>query len=181
MPLIGLRGILIKYRKVQPWRIYELSASPHDLLPDHKEEIFPVANTPIGNIGLSICYDFSFPETTRQLVYNGAEIICNAEAHMDPFGAGTYTPEGAATMVLRTRGRAIDAISYVAVCNVGSTLQELPPFSWPGQSMITDYLGRVIATCGPGERIIIGEVDIELLREYRKGIFFSIISCGGKN
>lgn len=37
---------------------------------------FPVFDTKIGKIGLMICYDAIFPESSRSLRLNGAEIIC---------------------------------------------------------------------------------------------------------
>ena len=48
--LIGPEGILYKYRKVNPWIPYEVHASPHDL-PGYDEPLFPVADTPIGQLG----------------------------------------------------------------------------------------------------------------------------------
>ena len=64
--LIGPDGLLFKYRKVNPWIPWEVHASPHDLR-GYEEELFPVAQTPIGNIGVAICYDWLFPETIRQI------------------------------------------------------------------------------------------------------------------
>jgi predicted amidohydrolase len=71
--LIGPEGIVAKYRKVNPWIPWEVHASPHDF-PQYVEEPFPVADTEIGKIGCAICYDWLFPESIRQLAFNGAEI-----------------------------------------------------------------------------------------------------------
>jgi formamidase len=51
-------------------------------------------------------------------------------------------------------------------CNQGSSLKNYPPFSWPGGSMIVDYDGRVVAQAetGPGERIVVGPIDLAALR-----------------
>lgn len=84
--LIGPTGILYKYRKVNPWIPYEVHASPHDLLPDYEEPLFPVADTPIGKLGCAICYDWIFPESIRQLSANGAEVLIRVSAYMDPWG-----------------------------------------------------------------------------------------------
>ena len=81
--LIGPEGILLKYRKVNPWIPWEVHASPHDL-EGYQDEMFPVARTPIGNIGVAICYDWLFPEVLRQLTANGAEILVRISAYMDP-------------------------------------------------------------------------------------------------
>ncbi|MCP5114932.1 MAG: nitrilase, partial [bacterium] len=84
--LIGPEGILTKYRKVNTWIPWEVHASPHDI-PDYEEEMFPVAHTEIGNLGVAICYDWMFPEALRQLTANGAEVLIRVSAYMDPWGA----------------------------------------------------------------------------------------------
>src|SRR5215217_2490045 len=45
--LIGPRGMLYRYRKVNPWIPYEVHASPHDI-EDYPDPLFPVAETEIG-------------------------------------------------------------------------------------------------------------------------------------
>ncbi|GIX07145.1 MAG: hypothetical protein KatS3mg115_1548 [Candidatus Poribacteria bacterium] len=84
--LIGPEGILYRYRKVNPWIPFEVHASPHDL-EGYDEPLFPVAKTPIGNLGVAICYDWLFPEALRQLAANGAEVLIRVSAYMDPWGA----------------------------------------------------------------------------------------------
>ena len=37
----------------------------------------------VGRVGLSICYDGSFPETCRQLAWMGAEVVLQREPHHD--------------------------------------------------------------------------------------------------
>jgi formamidase len=163
--LIGPDGILSKYRKVNPWIPWEVHASPHDL-DGYQEEMFPVARTPIGNIGVAICYDWLFPETLRQLTANGAEILVRVSAYMDPFG--TSEPMDWWTVV--NRCRALENTAYVVAANQGASLHNYPPFSWPGGSMIVDYDGRILtqASPGPGERIVVGPIDIAALRHERK-------------
>ena len=163
--LVGPSGILYKYRKIYPWIPWEVHTSPHDI-PDYEEELYPVADTPIGRIGAAICYDWLFPEALRQLVANGAEILARVSAYMDPFGA--TEPMDWWTVV--NRCRALENLAYVVAANQGATIKNYPPFSWPGGSMIVDYDGRIIAqaTPGDGEKIVVGPVDIELLRLERK-------------
>jgi predicted amidohydrolase len=72
--LIGPEGLLTKYRKVNPWIPWEVHASPHDL-EGYNEELFPVASTPIGGLGVAICYDWLFPEVLRELTAGGAEVL----------------------------------------------------------------------------------------------------------
>jgi len=162
--LIGPEGVLYKYRKVNPWIPWEVHASPHDLA-DYGEELFPVAKTPIGNIGCAICYDWLFPEAIRQLAANEAEILVRVSAYMDPWGA---TPPMDWWSIVN-RCRALENIAYVVAANQAASLKNYPPFSWPGGSMIVDYDGRILAQAdpGPGEKIVVAPLDIDMLRHER--------------
>ncbi len=162
--LIGPEGILLKYRKVNPWIPWEVNASPHDL-PDYAEEPFPVAKTELGNIGVAICYDWLFPESIRQLVFNGAEVLIRVSAYMDPWGATAPMD----WWTLFNRARAAENTSYVVAANQGATLEGYPPFSWPGGSMVVDYDGRILAQADPGagEKVVVAPIDITALRSER--------------
>ncbi|MEQ8768831.1 MAG: nitrilase-related carbon-nitrogen hydrolase [Planctomycetota bacterium] len=163
--LIGPKGILTKYRKVNPWIPWEVHASPHDL-EGYEEEPFPVAKTPIGNLGCAICYDWLFPEALRQLSANGAEVLIRVSAYMDPWGA--TPPMDWWTVV--NRCRALENMAYVVASNQAASLSHYPPFSWPGGSMVVDYDGRILAQAdpGPGEKIVVAPVDITALRHERE-------------
>ena len=163
--LIGPDGILAKYRKVNPWIPWEVHASPHDL-EGYDEELFPVADTEIGRLGCAICYDWLFPEAIRQLALNGAEVLLRVSAYMDPWGA--TEPMDWWTVV--NRCRALENLAYVVASNQGAELKNYPPFSWPGSSMIVDYDGRILSQAdpGPGERIVVAEIDLGALREARE-------------
>ena len=68
--LFGRNGrILGKYRKVQ------LPAGEDWVYASGKT--FPVFRTDLGNVGISICYDMMFPEPTRCLALNGADLIAH--------------------------------------------------------------------------------------------------------
>ena len=163
--LLGPEGLWYKYRKVNPWIPWEVHTSPHDLA-DYEDELFPVAQTPIGSIGAAICYDWLFPEPLRQLTANGAEILVRVSAYMDPWGA--TPPLDWWTTV--NRCRALENTAYVLAANQGAELSHYPPFSWPGGSMVVDFDGRILAQAdpGPGEKIVVSEVDIGALRHIRK-------------
>jgi predicted amidohydrolase len=162
--LIGPEGILTRYRKVNPWIPWEVHASPHDL-PGYAEELFPVAKTPIGNLGAAICYDWLFPEAIRQLTANGAEVLIRVSAYMDPWGA--TAPMDWWTVV--NRCRALENVAYVVASNQAASLSHYPPFSWPGGSMLVDFEGRILAQAdpGPGEKIVVATIDIAALRHER--------------
>jgi predicted amidohydrolase len=163
--LVGPEGLLSKYRKVNPWIPWEVHASPHDVA-GYADEMFPVARTPIGNLGCAICYDWLFPEAIRQLAFNGAEILIRVSAYMDPWGA--TPPMDWWTVV--NRCRALENMAFVVAANQGATLRNYGPFSWPGSSMVVDFDGRVLAQAepGPGEKIVVAEIDLDALRAARR-------------
>ncbi|MGE8150591.1 nitrilase family protein [Pseudomonas vancouverensis] len=68
--LIGPDGFIGKYRKAHLWNLEKLWFTAGDLG-------FPVFDTPIGRIGLLICWDIWFPEVPRILSQQGADIICS--------------------------------------------------------------------------------------------------------
>ena len=153
--LIGPGGVLSKYRKVNPWIPYEVHASPHDL-DGYDEPLFPVVDTPIGRIGCAICYDWLFPEATRQLAANGAEVLIRVSAYMDPWGA--TEPMDWWTIV--NRCRALENTVFVAASNVAA----------PDQGSITGIIapeGTLVASLDYG---VVGVVaaDIDLGRADRR-------------
>jgi predicted amidohydrolase len=162
--LIGPDGLLTKYRKTHPWIPWEVHTSPHDL-PDYQEPLFPVADTEIGRLGVAICYDWLFPEAIRQLALAGAEVLIRVSAYMDPWGA--TPPMDWWTLV--NRCRALENLAYVVAANQGASASNYPPFSWPGGSMIVDYDGRILSQAdpGPGEKIVLGPIDLAALRAER--------------
>ena len=68
--LVGPDGFIGKYRKAHLWNMEKLWFTPGDAG-------LPVFETPIGRIGLLICWDIWFPEVPRILSQQGADIICS--------------------------------------------------------------------------------------------------------
>ncbi|MDZ4781523.1 MAG: nitrilase-related carbon-nitrogen hydrolase [Planctomycetia bacterium] len=163
--LIGPTGLLAKYRKVHTWIPWELHTSPHDL-PEYTDAIYPVVETEIGRLGAAICYDWLFPEAIRQLALAGAEVLIRVSAYMDPWG--TAQPLDWWTLVNRVR--ALENMAYVVAANQAARLENYPPFSWPGGSMVVDYDGRILAQAEPGggDRIVVGPIDLAALRAERE-------------
>lgn len=61
-------GVLAVYRKTHLWDLEQALFAAGDAEP-------PVVETPIGRLGLAICYDLEFPEVPRALALAGAELI----------------------------------------------------------------------------------------------------------
>jgi len=67
--LVGPGGLLGRYRKTHlPCLGVDRFVAPGDERPS-------VFDTPLGRIGIEICYDLRFPELTRALALGGAEIV----------------------------------------------------------------------------------------------------------
>lgn len=66
--LFGPHGHIGTYRKLHLWNTEHLFFEPGNL----GAQVF---TTPIGRIGLAVCYDAWFPELFRQLAVRGADIV----------------------------------------------------------------------------------------------------------
>lgn len=116
------------------------------------------ADTPVGRLGLSVCYDLRFPELYRALARAGAEILC--------LPAAFTFPTGAAHWEVLLRARAIENQCWVLAANQhgasGLGHQDY------GHSMIVDPWGTVVARASDGERIVTAEIDLALLERVRR-------------
>jgi predicted amidohydrolase len=126
--------------------------------------LFPVLRTPYGNLGCLICYDINFPEVTRCLALNGAEIFlhCSSEGR-----SGYHLPDGG--WELARRVRAYENMAYLAMSNCGPTVDGDGPADLShGHSQVIDFNGKVLNMAeSAGETLISAEIDIEALRRRR--------------
>lgn len=106
-----------------------------------------VVETPLANIGLTICYDGDFPELYRCQAIRGAEIIVRPSALLRTFEIWELT----------NRARAYDNHVYIAACNaIGPDAGGNYYF---GHSMIVSPIARVLALARGTEEIIAAELD----------------------
>lgn len=66
--VVDATGVLAVYRKTHLWDKEKLIFTPGAVTA-------PVVDTPVGRLGILICYDLEFPEMTRSLALRGAELI----------------------------------------------------------------------------------------------------------
>jgi predicted amidohydrolase len=110
-----------------------------------------VVDTPVGRLGLTVCYDLRFPELYTALREAGAELITAPSA----FTAVT----GAAHWEILLRARAIETQCYVlAAAQGGVHPRSRETF---GHAAIIDPWGRVLAEQAQGEAVLLAERDSE--------------------
>jgi len=110
-----------------------------------------VADTPVGRLGLTVCYDLRFPELYTRLREAGAELISTPSA----FTAVT----GQAHWEILIRARAIETQCYVLAAGQGGS-HPRGRETW-GQSAIVDPWGRTLAEQAKGEAVLLAERDSE--------------------
>lgn len=108
-----------------------------------------VADTPVGRLGLTVCYDLRFPELYSALREAGAELISAPSA----FTAVT----GAAHWQVLIRARAIETQCYVLAAGQGG--EHPGPRQTFGHSAIIDPWGVVLAEQEQGEAALLASRD----------------------
>ncbi len=111
--------------------------------------------TPVGRVGLSVCYDLRFPELYRAL---GA---CSLIVVPSAF---TYTT-GQAHWEILLRARAIENQCYVLAAAQGGT-HPSGRRTW-GHSMLIDPWGEVVSVLAEGEGVVVGDIDRQRLATVR--------------
>ena len=109
-----------------------------------------VADTPLGSIGLSVCYDLRFPELYRRQVAEGARIFTVPSA----FTATT----GDAHWLLLLRARAVENLCFVLGADTVGRDDARNP-TWGG-SAIVDPWGKVLAQLDDEEGVAMADLDL---------------------
>jgi predicted amidohydrolase len=148
--LIGPDGLVGRYRKSH------VACIGVDRFTVPGGDPYEVFDTPIGRIGMQICYDWRFPEVTRVLALQGAEVI----AH--PTNSPAQAREVAEFM---TRARAAENAVYFLTANRCGTEAGTTFFGW---SQIVDPLGRRVAEAGDDVGVATAELDLERARAKTK-------------
>jgi deaminated glutathione amidase len=116
-----------------------------------------IADTPVGKLGLSVCYDMRFPELYRELVSRGAEWLV--------MPAAFTVPTGRAHWETLLRARAIENLCYVvAPAQTGTHTSGRETY---GDSLIVDYWGQVLSRLTRGSGVITAEIDLAKEAETR--------------
>src|SRR5712664_299135 len=116
-----------------------------------------VIDTPVGRLGLSVCYDVRFPELYRHLSAAGAQLLAVPSAFTSPTGRAHWE-----TLL---RARAIENLCYVvAPAQSGTHTSGRETY---GDSLIVDYWGQVMSRLAKGAGVITAEIDLAKEAETR--------------
>jgi predicted amidohydrolase len=145
--LIGPEGLRAVYRKIHlPLLGVDRFTTPGDR---------PFAVHDLGGlrVGITICYDGSFPEAARVLMLQGADLVV----------LPTNWPPGAmSTVKYLVQARALENHIYFAAVNRVGVERGFP---FIGQSRIVDVSGELLAAGGDGPEILYAEIRPERARE----------------
>jgi nitrilase len=116
-----------------------------------------VVDTPVGTLGLSVCYDIRFPELFRALSASGAQLLTIPSAFTGPTGRAHWEP--------LLRARAIENLCYViAPAQSGFHPNGRETY---GDSMIIDYWGRILQRLPRGRGFVLADIDLQTQAEVR--------------
>ena len=116
-----------------------------------------LADTPVGKLGMSVCYDMRFPELYRDLVARGAEWLA--------MPAAFTVPTGRAHWETLLRARAIENLCYVvAPAQAGTHTSGRETY---GDTLIVDYWGQVLSRLAKGNGVVMADIDLDKQAETR--------------
>lgn len=155
--------LILRYRRL----ISMYAPSPYDVWDKYLEHydpasLFPVASTPLGRLSMLASEEILYPEITRLLACNGAEVLL----HPTSEAASTQmSPKNIAKIA-----RAQENLMYVVSANSSAiTGTGLAAQSTDTRSQIVDDRGIILAETPGGESITAcADVDIGALRYRRR-------------
>ncbi len=149
--LLGPQGeAVLDYRKVHVFG-YESLESKILSAGDRAD----VADTRLGCIGMTTCYDLRFPELYRVLVDRGAQLLIVPAA---------WPQARLEHWKLFTRARAVENQVFLLACNAAGRQGDV---SLAGHSVVVDPWGRVIAEAGPHEQVLYADIDLQTVSDVR--------------
>ena len=164
--IVDETGVILKYRKVQTWTPGEGSTSALTVEGYNPSTYFPVVDTPLGKLGGQICYDMWFPEASRQLAFNGAEVIIRVSAYMYPWAGNAPLDQ----FTITSQARAFENVCYTVNVNQSTKIENTQSYQYSGDSCLVDYEGRILyqTTSNQGDNYLFGTIDLAALRAWRK-------------
>ncbi len=157
--LTGPKGFIGVYRKTHLFYEEKLWFTPGNTG-------FKVWKTPIGNIGIMICFDWFFPESARTLALKGADVIAHPSNLVLP-----YCPDAMITRCLENRVFAVTA-NRIGFERRG----EREKLTFIGKSQITSPNGEILFRASNNkEELASVEIDIERARNKNLNSFNNLL------
>jgi predicted amidohydrolase len=126
----------------------------------HGQEAVVVTGTPVGTLGLAICYDLRFPALFARLTEASADVIA--------VPAAFTVPTGKAHWEVLLRARAIEAgLFVVAAAQSGHHEDGRTTY---GHSLIVDPWGEVLLDMGDGAGVKVAEIDLSRITDVRSRV-----------
>ncbi len=141
-------NVLGVYRKTH---LFPLTSERKHFKPGNRLEVF---DTPVGKVGILICYEIRFPELARKLMKMGAEIIAVP---------AEFPKERIAHWRVLLQARAIENQLFV----VGANCVE-GDLEYGGHSMLVDPEGNVLVEGGEYQEAMMSDINLCDVEEVRK-------------
>jgi nitrilase len=150
--------IAARYDKIHLFdvRVSEKEAHQESLTIEPGNELVSV-DTPIGKIGLSVCYDLRFPELFHGLQRQGAQLLSIPSAFTEVTGKAHWE--------ILLRARAVENLSYVLAANQGGIHQN--GRHTYGHSMVVEPWGNILSCIETGPGVVMADVDLQRLEQLR--------------
>jgi len=146
--LVGPAGVEGLYRKTHSYISEPKWAKDGDLG-------LPVFETPIGRIGIAICMDAAYPETTRVPALRGADVIA--------FPTNWLSEKAPSPSWW---ARAVESGVYLIAANRYGVERGV---QFDGGSCIVEPDGAIAGAIDHGDGILYGEIDLDRARDKRPG------------
>jgi deaminated glutathione amidase len=126
----------------------------------HGSEAVVVDGTPVGRLGLTICYDLRFPALFARLAEANADVIA--------VPAAFTVPTGRAHWEVLLRARAIESGLFI-VAAAQSGHHEDGRYTY-GHSLVVDPWGEVLLDMGEGAGVTTVELDLSRITDVRSRV-----------
>lgn len=126
----------------------------------HGSDAVVVKGTPVGVLGLAICYDLRFPALFSALAEASADVIA--------VPAAFTVPTGRAHWEVLLRARAIEAGLFVVAAAQGGTHED--GRQTYGHSLVVDPWGEVLLDMGEGNGLAFANIELGKITDVRRRV-----------
>lgn len=151
--LVGPDGLALHYRKLHLFDLEKEVFAPGD-------RGLPIARTPIGVMGLCVCYDLRFVEVARALSLSGVEVLLVPTAWVAGFDKQHWDAEG---FCPQARGAVVQANLCQMFMACASQVGRCNRIDFLGSSLLATPFGKCALgpMSGEHQETQIAEIDID--------------------